>query len=365
MRKVLLYLVLLVSGVAVFASTVDLSDILLPAEIEASIYDKPDGFASLPTEDCPEGTTGGAGGEIVYVRTAEELEKWAKTEGKYIIVIDGTIVFEPKREFEVTSDKTFIGINNAKIVGGGFHITGQKNIIIRNIQFEGFYMPDDPHGKKYDFDYIGVRKSHHIWVDHCTFITGNDGMTDFTKGTQYITISWCVFANHDKVMALDGDKFTVHHNYFINNIQRMPRVSRAMVHVFNNYYSLGPRQGFYPSVLPLYAVASADGAKVHVEGCYFVGYGGFIEENVIWKISPFFVPFAYDEPVEGYLSVGEGDAANFYSYCRDIQTRPIEEGKPVFDPREFYDYTLDPTNDIPGIVAKGAGAGKLVFKELK
>ncbi|AAD35518.1 pectate trisaccharide-lyase [Thermotoga maritima] len=344
---------------------------VLTGAVKASLNDKPVGFASVPTADLPEGTVGGLGGEIVFVRTAEELEKYTTAEGKYVIVVDGTIVFEPKREIKVLSDKTIVGINDAKIVGGGLVIKDAQNVIIRNIHFEGFYMEDDPRGKKYDFDYINVENSHHIWIDHCTFVNGNDGAVDIKKYSNYITVSWCKFVDHDKVSLVGSSdkedpeqagqayKVTYHHNYFKNCIQRMPRIRFGMAHVFNNFYSMGLRTGVSGNVFPIYGVASAMGAKVHVEGNYFMGYGAVMAEAGIA-----FLPTRIMGPVEGYLTLGEGDAKNEFYYCKEPEVRPVEEGKPALDPREYYDYTLDPVQDVPKIVVDGAGAGKLVFEEL-
>ncbi|WP_448521313.1 pectate lyase family protein [Pseudothermotoga sp.] len=338
--------------------------------IKADLCEKPIGFAAVSALG-QDGTTGGCGGPIVVVRTAQELEEWAKREDKYIIVIDGTIVFEPKKEIRIASDKTIVGINDAKIVGGGFVIKNGKNVIIRNIHFEGFYMEDDPQGKIYDYDYISIESSHHVWIDHCTFVNGNDGAVDITNYSSYITVSWCKFVDHDKVSlvgnsdkedpikAKEAYKVTYHHNYFKNCIQRMPRVRFGMVHVFNNFYSAGFRCGVSGNVIPLYAIASTCEARVHVEANNFMGFGTTLMETA--NIA--FVPTtskAGTSP-EGYISLGKNEAKNVFTYCQQAQERLIEEGKAVFNPANFYDYKLDPADNVPTIVVEGAGAGKLIF----
>lgn len=344
------------------------------ANIKASLYDKPIGFASVAALGL-EGTTGGAGGPIVVVKTAEELERYAKADGRYVIVIDGTIVFEPKREITVTSDKTIVGINDAKIVGGGFNIKNQKNVIIRNIHFEGFYMEDDPQGKMYDLDYIEINNSHHVWVDHCTFVNGNDGAVDIVNFSSYITVSWCKFVDHDKVSlvgssdkedrakAEESYKVTYHHNYFKNCIQRMPRVRFGMVHVFNNFYSAGFRMGVSGNVVPQYGVASTTYARVHVEANNFMGFGAKLMEEANVAFTPTVVT-AGTSP-KGFLSLGTGDAKNVFTYCKEPEVNLLEEGKPVFNPADFYEYKLDPADKVPTIVVEGAGAGKLIFVELE
>ncbi len=63
-----------------------------------------------------------------------------------------------------------------------------------------------------------------------------------------MTVSWNRFADHDKTMligstnnpATDRGKLnvTVHHNYFRDVLQRLPRVRFGQVHVYNNYYRI-------------------------------------------------------------------------------------------------------------------------------
>lgn len=342
--------------------------------LETTLSEQPVGFASVDALGL-NGTTGGLGGKVVYVKTGEELEKWSSSEEKYIIVIDGEIIFEPRREIKLTSNKTVIGINNAKLIGAGFIIKNQENIVIRNIHFEGFYMEDDPQGKKYDYDYINIEGSHHVWIDHCTFVNGNDGAVDITKFSSYVTVSWCKFVDHDKVSlvgssdredpqkASDSYKVTYHHNYFKNCIQRMPRVRFGMVHVFNNFYSAGFRTNVSGNVVPLYAIASTTNARVHVEANYFMGFGAKLMEEANVAFIPTTVT-AGSSP-EGYLSLGNNEAENIFVYCKEPQVKFLRESEPVFEPRQFYNYKLNSANEVPKIVVENSGSGKLVFVDIE
>lgn len=170
--------------------------------------------------------------------------------------------------FPVSGNKTIIGTNNARIMFGGLVIKdGASNIIIRNITFY------DAHGsteydtkveqhssKKASIDALvieyneGGSISNGIWIDHCTFTDGtcedlvrnynHDGQFDIKAG-KGITVSYCEFTNHDKVMLVaPSDKFTtsadrqitLHHNYFHNTVQRTPRSRGCQMHIYNNYY---------------------------------------------------------------------------------------------------------------------------------
>ncbi len=163
--------------------------------------------------------------------------------------------------YPISSNTTIIGVQNARIMFGGLKINAEKNIIIRNLTFY------DAHGStaqdtgtypdsKASIDALSVEgSSATIWVDHCTFTDGlcsdlvrnlnHDGAFDIKQG-QNITVSWCEFTNHDKVMLVGSDdtnytlaserQITLHHNYFHGTTQRTPRSRGCQMHIYNNYY---------------------------------------------------------------------------------------------------------------------------------
>ena len=98
-------------------------------------------------------------------------------------------------------------------------------------------------------------------IDHSSFQDGpetvekyfgrkyehRDGFIDITNEADYITISYSTFENHNKTMLIGSSGFkniwdegklhvTLHHNYFHNIVQRLPRVRFGQVHVYNNYH---------------------------------------------------------------------------------------------------------------------------------
>ncbi len=161
--------------------------------------------------------------------------------------------------YPMTSNKTIIGVNDAKIKFGGFVIKRAKNVIIRNITFWDAHGSTEVDTKvksnsKASADALGFDSCDNVWVDHCTFTDGtcidlkrnynHDGQLDVKSGNN-ITVSYCEFTNHDKVMLIrNGDKLTnpeecsitLHHNYFHGAIQRMPRSRGVKMHIYNNYY---------------------------------------------------------------------------------------------------------------------------------
>ena len=75
---------------------------------------------------------------------------------------------------------------------------------------------------------------------------GHDGLVDVTHASDHVTVSWNVFATHDKTLLIGNSdsatadrghlRVTLHHNLFDNTGQRTPRVRFGRVHVYNNVY---------------------------------------------------------------------------------------------------------------------------------
>lgn len=123
------------------------------------------GFASLNG-----GTTGGKGGRIVTATSHAELVAYANATEPLIIRVEGELTSEPRGyEIPIRSNKTIVGVGaGAKILGGGFGITNQSNIILRNLQVSDTYIPEDYNGKSEDWDGIQVDKGTNLWIDHVT-----------------------------------------------------------------------------------------------------------------------------------------------------------------------------------------------------
>lgn len=268
--------------------------------------------------------------------------------------------------FQIKDNKTIIGINNAKIKFGGLRIDGRRSIIIRNIVFW------DAHGStekdtsltgnsesKASIDALVIREGadiipSDIWIDHCTFTDGacvdmtrnynHDGALDIPNGKN-ITISWCEFTNHDKVMLVGSNdnalvaterQITLHHNYFHGVTQRMPRTRGTQMHVYNNYYhdiGVSGNSG--------YCMGPGRNAEFIVENNYF----GFVLSG---KIADYYDNAAYSAKV---YSSGNNKTVKKSSYDQT-------SGKPWMPE---YTYALDPNEGLPESVSTGAGAHLTFF----
>lgn len=183
------------------------------------------------------------------------------------------------------SNTTIVGLDkHATIKGGWFDIRGSSsvnrtNIIIRNLNFVDTYdcFPEwDPTDGELGswnalYDSISLRNTDHVWIDHNTFRDDetaddtlphyfgvlyqvHDGLLDITNASDFVTVSWNRFENHDKVMLIGSSdsasadrgklNVTLHHNLFEDLGQRAARVRFGKVHIYNNYYKIDNAENY-------------------------------------------------------------------------------------------------------------------------
>ncbi|KAH8831863.1 pectate lyase Pel-34K [Flagelloscypha sp. PMI_526] len=293
-----------------FATVVPRAD---PCEASA------DGFATKGT-----GTTGGAGGTVVTVSTQTDLEKYAAASGPYIIKVKGKITITPLgKEIPVANDKTIVGIGStAEIYQGGFGMNGGKNVILRNLHIGNTGATADT-----DYDGFQIDTSSNIWIDHCLFENGQDGLIDSRKDTTYLTVSYNVFRNHNKVFGIGWtdnvtSEITIHHNYFLNTTQRNPSADNIKhAHLYNNYLYGVTSYGHY----------SRGSTEMRMENCYFENTKDPVTRDDTAKLAA---------TGNTYKSVTGTTAANSGS---------------VFKASDYYAYTLTATADVPSYVKANAG----------
>ncbi|KAK2002757.1 pectate lyase [Colletotrichum falcatum] len=191
------------------------------------------------------GTTGGAGGSSVTVKTVDELVAATKRTGPLTIVVSGAISGSAK--VRVSSDKTIIGEKGSSLSNVGLYIRQANNVIVRNLKIGGVQASNG--------DAIGIDESTNVWVDHCDLsgdLSGGkddlDGLLDVSHGADWITISNVYFHDHWKGSLVghsdnnaDEDTGKLHvtyaNNHWFNVNSRTPLVRFGTVHVVNNYYN--------------------------------------------------------------------------------------------------------------------------------
>ena len=200
-------------------------------------------------------------------------------------------------KLNLVSNTTLIGKDaSSGITGGSIQINGLSNVQVRNLTIQDAYDPFPHHeendGFNAEWDGIVVQgASKNIWIDHCTIedtlYTSNvtistggtekwqtyDGLCDMKNDSTNITVSNCLFKNHDKTMLIgssdsDGDNtvrfITLYQNYFYNCGQRLPMVRNTTIHILNNYYDAS--NAHYSNS---YAVGVRKNAIIYAENNYF------------------------------------------------------------------------------------------------
>ena len=199
------------------------------------------------------------------------------------------------------SGTTLIGKDeNCGIRGGSIQLSNVSNIQIRNLTLQDAVDPFPHHevnssgssdGYNAQWDCITIQNTcSNIWIDHCTLedtlklaYTTNttkekwqiyDGLCDMKNSSTNISISNCIFKNHDKTMLIgssdsDGDNskrfVSLIGNYFYNCGQRLPMVRNTTIHILNNYYN-ADSTGLYSNS---YAVGCRKNCIVYAENNYF------------------------------------------------------------------------------------------------
>ncbi|MGI5483434.1 pectinesterase family protein [Streptomyces lavendofoliae] len=293
--------------------------------------DRPHGFASLAG-----GTTGGRGGKVVTVRTQADLARYAGAAEPYVIRVAGAIDVEPfGSSVTVASDKTIVGVGTTgEIVHGELQLKpGTHNVIIRNLTIRDSYVEGDPDGKTTDFDGIQMDSVHHVWIDHNRFTHMGDGLLDVRKDSQYVTVSYNRFDNHNKAFGIGWTdnvttQITIDHNWFSGTKQRNPSADNcAYAHLYNNYLS----------------AQVTDGDPVWSYGNWARGRTRMVIEN------------SYYEGVQHpYQADATAELVERGSVLKGTTGRHDEWGA-AFDPRALYAYRLDPAAAVPALVMRFSG----------
>ncbi|MFI1026528.1 pectinesterase family protein [Streptomyces sp. NPDC020951] len=293
--------------------------------------DRAHGFASLAG-----GTTGGAGGKVVTVADQASLARYAAAEEPYVIRVKGAVAVEPfGSDIVVASNKTIIGVGDTgEIVHGELHLNpGTHNVIIRNLTIRDSYVEGDWDGKTTDFDAIQLDTVDHVWIDHNRFTHMGDGLLDIRKDSQYITVSYNRFTNHNKAFGIGWTtnvltQITIDHNWFTGTKQRNPSADNcAYAHLYNNYVS----------------AQVVDGDPVWTYGNWSRGHTKMVIENGY-----------YDGVQHPYQADATAELVQRGSILKNTAGRTDAWGA-AFDPREFYAYRLDPAAAVPTLVTRLSG----------
>jgi pectate lyase len=227
----------------------------------------PEGFGSAATGA---GTPTVSNTVTVTTYTALKNALTSTATANAVILVSGTI--DCLNTSVLLTNRTIIGLSGARLrnlqitIGdsptsaansGILYIkSGSKNVIIRNLIFEG------PGAYDADGNDNLTNEGRDIWVDHCEFQDGMDGNFDIKGAADNTTVSWCKFtylkpaiaggsggsADHRfsglvgsgiaDMPSSDGRfSVTFKNCYWAEGCkERMPRARNAELHLLNCYY---------------------------------------------------------------------------------------------------------------------------------
>lgn len=319
----------------------------------------PVGYATLNG-----GTTGGAGGQVVYASTGAEINQAmcnrASDDTPLIIYVNGTInhgnttkysgscdTRDDEIQFKGVSNISLIGVGNSAVFDQiGIHLRDTSNIILQNLHIKNVKKSGSPTSN--GGDAIGMESGvFNVWVDHCTLEAsggeddGYDSLLDMKATTQYVTVSYTHY-NHSGRGGLMGSSdsddtntfVTFHHNYYQNIESRTPLLRHGTAHAFNNYYNGILKSGMNPRM----------GGQIKAEHNHFENANNpigtfYTDEMGYWDLK--------DNIFENVTWTSASD--EFPAGPNPVSTTSINIP---------YSYQLDAVTCVKNIVLATAGAGK-------
>ena len=199
-------------------------------------------------------TTGGLNGPVVVVTSTDDSGPGSlrdvveSARGPVWIRFDRDMTIPLKSEIRVRGNLTIDGRGHmVTLTDYGFLIHRANNVILTHLTIDG---RSETLGQAVTID----TQSDDMWLDHLDLSRFNDRLVDVKKGSTAVTLSWNKFHDDNKVMLLNNvingpenpknlflyydrdanSQVTLHHNYFVNTVQRNPRAIIGTYHLFNN-----------------------------------------------------------------------------------------------------------------------------------
>ena len=174
---------------------------------------------------------------------------------------DGT--YNLQAPLRLKSDKTFDGRGrDIRISGMGVLTDASSNLIFENLTFTAPSITAQDTTSRRALSIHN--RTHHVWVDHCTFEEYPLVEFDVKRGSHNVTVSWSRFENAQTgvLFGLAGDiimdtaqSLTMHHNYFAGLSRDGILAHGGELHAYNNFFD----------VVEMSGVVCSDSARCLVE----------------------------------------------------------------------------------------------------
>ncbi|PWF21566.1 pectate lyase family protein [Corticimicrobacter populi] len=242
MKYWLLVVVLWMSGTAAASEPCAVPDAQCP--IVSSLLQHREGYG--------QNVTGGLDGRFVEVtsdqddgpgtlRAALEDARQSALPTWIRFASDMTIVL--KTQLRVPSNITVDGRGRrVTLIDDGLGVYRSRNVILTHMSIDGRLT-------RFTQAVNVANDSRDVWVNHMDLARFSDRLLNVKNGSTDVTVSWNKFHDSNKVMLLNNitsknmyenyerdriARVTLHHNYFLNTVQRNPRGQFGTFHLYNN-----------------------------------------------------------------------------------------------------------------------------------
>ncbi len=201
------------------------------------------------------------------VAATGSLRECAEKDGAVWILFKKNGKYNLQSPLRIKSNKTIDGRGrDVRITGMGILTNESSNLIFENLTFtEPSITAKDTTSRRA----LSIHnRTHHVWVDHCTFEEYPLILVDVKRSSYAVTLSWNRFENGQSgiLFGLEPDIFvdtaqtlTMHHNYFANMDARGVLARHGKLHAFNNFFYDVKQAGF----------ECTDSASCYIEGNVF------------------------------------------------------------------------------------------------
>jgi pectate lyase len=285
----------------------------------------------------------------------------------------------------VGSNVTIVGADrNARIVGANLQIRAASNVIVRNLTLSDAYdcfpawSPADAGGTwNSEYDNLWLYGATNVWVDHVTFDDGehppsslphhlgakyevHDGLLDITNASDLVTVSYNRFEEHDKTSLVGSSntrytdrgklRVTYHHNLWIDQGQRLPRVRFGDVHLYDNHYVYSATEAAATAV---YAWGVGVESRIVAQQNVFSLAAGQDPANLIADWGGLVIEASGTLVLQPLRPPRRVDLVGLYNATHDPDLSADAGWTPTLHGR------IDPAWTVPVLVGLRAGAGRI------
>ena len=211
------------------------------------------GWANYDGQTSVGAPTGGGNVSVTQVTTFDQLKTAVESSSPAVIHVMNSMGNGYSQKtgdvLNFQSNKTIIGVKPGIVLKCSFQIKNVKNIIIRNLEIQG---PTQSNSNQY-WDDVNIEGSQRVWVDHCVVRDGEDGNFDIVKGSDNVSVTWCIFTytangthnlsnligSSDNETVSEGKLNASFINCWWRDVtDRQPRTRYGKIHVVNCLYSM-------------------------------------------------------------------------------------------------------------------------------